>query len=114
MLPWGAGFEFFPQPVSIKDFKAAAGDSNEALAGLLGRMGACCTETQTGRYLLWLLYNRALVIARRGDVDGAVEAARLGLRLYPGVPQLEAMVKVLKKTRKPLTDVKPFLPPGLP
>jgi hypothetical protein len=27
---------------------------------------------------------------------------------------MEAMVKVLKKTRKPLTDVKPFLPPGLP
>jgi hypothetical protein len=114
MMPEGAGFELFPQPVSIKDFKAAAGDSNELLTGLLGRMGSCSTETQTGRYLLWLLYNRALVIARRGDVDGAVEAARLGLRLYPGVPQLEALVKVLKKSREPIIDVKPFLPPSLP
>ncbi|MFH1438014.1 MAG: DUF2723 domain-containing protein [Pseudomonadota bacterium] len=111
MVPEGAGFLFFPQPVSIKDFKAATGSTNETMEELVSDIGWCAAESQTGRYLLWLLYNRSLVIARRGDVDGAIAACRLALKVFPNVPELKLLLGALEKDGKPITDAAPFLPP---
>jgi len=111
LLPSGTMILFQPQPVSITDFKAATDESNDAARALVKAVGSCCSEPQTSRYLLWLLYNRALLIARRGYADGAVEAARIALSLQPGIPQLEALVKKLRKDKGPVTDIAPFLPP---
>ena len=113
MVPEGAGFLFFPQPVSIKDFKAATGRTNEIVEGLIDDIGTCAAENQTGRYLLWLLYNRSLLIARRGDVDGAIAACRLALKIFPNVPELKLLVSTLEKDKKPITDITPFLPPSV-
>jgi hypothetical protein len=68
-------------------------------------------EPQTKRYVLWWLYNRTLVLARRGYTPGAIRSAGQALALVPGVPELESLRRHLTDEPGALKDPSPFLPP---
>jgi hypothetical protein len=110
--PHGLLMAFHPEPVARRDVMAAADVTaariDDRIMSLPERV---LEEPQTQRYLLWWLYNRTLVLARRGYTRGALRSAGQALELMPGVPELEAIARKLA-TDGEIDDVSPFLPPG--
>ena len=108
--PHGVFMAFRPEPVARRDVYAAADGTADRIDDLLGS-GETLEEPQTKRYVLWWLYNRALVLARRGYTQGAIRCAGQALVLVPGVPELEALRRHLTEEPGALEDPSPFLPP---
>jgi hypothetical protein len=108
--PHGVFMAFRPEPVARRDVYAAADESGSRIDALLG-LDALHEEPQTRRYVLWWLFNRSLVLARRGYTQGAIRCADQALGLVPGVPELERLKKHLADRPGPLDDHAPFLPP---
>jgi hypothetical protein len=108
--PHGVFMAFRPEPVARRDVYAAADDTADRIDRLLSMAGTL-DEPQTRRYLLWWLYNRTLVLARRGYTPGAIRCAGQALALVPGVPELVALRQHLKEEPGALEDPTPFLPP---
>ncbi len=108
--PHGVFMAFRPEPVARRDVYAAADATAERIDGLLAR-GHVLDEPQTTRYVLWWLYNRTLVLARRGYTPGAIRCAGQALELVPGVPELVALRRHLVDKPGALEDPAPFLPP---
>ncbi|MBW2264257.1 MAG: DUF2723 domain-containing protein [Deltaproteobacteria bacterium] len=107
--PQGLFMAFRPEPVARRDVYAAADATADRIDGLLATRGVL-EEPQTRRYVLWWLYNRTLVLARRGYTSGAIRCAGQALDLVPGVPELIALRKYLTDEPGPLKDPMPFLP----
>jgi hypothetical protein len=108
--PHGVFMAFRPEPVARRDVYAAADGTADRIDRLLSTAGTL-DEPQTRRYLLWWLYNRTLVLARRGYTPGAIRCAGQALTLVPGVPELVALRRHLKAEPGALEDPAPFLPP---
>jgi hypothetical protein len=107
--PHGIFMAFRPEPVARRDVYAAADASADRIDAMLS-LGKTLGEPQTKRYVLWWLYNRAIVFARRGYTPGAIRCADQALGLVPGVPQLEALKDQLEANPGPIDDPGPFLP----
>jgi len=108
--PHGVFMAFRPEPVARRDVYAAADRTAERIDRLISEAGVL-DEPQTRRYVLWWLYNRTLVLARRGYTPGAIRCAGQALELVPGVPELVALRRHLKEKPGALEDPTPFLPP---
>jgi hypothetical protein len=108
--PHGVFMGFNPEPVARRDVYAAADESGDRIDLLLGLEGGVLEEPQTVRYVLWWLYNRSLVLARRGYTPGAVRTADQALSLVPGVPELVRLKQHLAEKPGALDDHTPFLP----
>jgi len=113
LIPQGIKTAFYSQPVSKEDFASATRTGNENIRHIINRAGICLQEPQTERYLLWLIYNRALLAGRRGAIKEAIESANLGLKINPDIPELKNLIQFLQKTGKPIKDISPFLPPKI-
>jgi hypothetical protein len=107
--PHGIFMGFRPEPVARRDVYAAADESAQRIDAMLA-LGRTLSEPQTKRYVLWWLYNRAIVLARRGYTPGAIRCADQALSLVPGVPQLEALKEHLEASPGPIDDPGPFMP----
>ncbi len=108
--PHGLFMAFRPEPVARRDVYAAADGTAERIDDLLAT-GHVLEEPQTRRYVLWWLYNRTLVLARRGYTQGAIRCAGQALELAPGVPELVALRRHLIDEPGALKDPSAFLPP---
>jgi len=101
---------FRPEPVARRDFYAAADLSSDRIDALLGRGHAFLLEPQTVRYTLWWLYNRTLVLARRGYTAGSIRSADQALTLVPGVPEIVKLKSRLEDRPGPVENPAPYVP----
>lgn len=108
--PGGLFMAFRPEPVARRDVMAAADRSSDRVDRMLETHELLWSEPQTRRYVLWWLYNRSLVLARRGYSAGARRAALQALAVVPGIPELQRLVRHLDEKPGAVEDIAPFLP----
>jgi hypothetical protein len=111
LVPHGIFMAFKPEPVARSDVYDAADESAGRIDALLALGPGILGERQTSRYVLWWLYNRALVLARRGYAQGAIRCADQALSLVAGVPELEKLKAHLEREPGAIDDPSPYLPP---
>jgi hypothetical protein len=112
LLPQGLLWEASAEPLSSTDLALATPPHLARWDELLARLEEP-REEQTVRVLLWRLYLDALLLARRGEREGARGAIQRGLSLAPETRELLGLTEALANGTGPV-DITPYLPPGAP